>query len=177
MPFSELFGTFEYKNTELGSLADFCYECCWTTAVEQSAGTTMGLDEHAMTRQRQYLQNARDRLAGLRDRPLPDLPAVHPMLFSTTLEEPSMISVDGKPLNTDAAATSQMWIMISYELLKSNSAGLGGGLTSFDASRCENNIASVEQFLLSVESAASVDFPETAAPAAVPGKRNKSGAR
>jgi len=173
MAFEDLFGDFEYKNTELGSLADFSYEVCVTTAREQSAGTTMGLDQHAMGRQRAYIQNARDRLAGLAGRPMPDLPAVHPMTFMTTQVPPELISVDGKPLNTDAVAVAQMWQMLSYELLKSNSAGLGGGMTVFDANRCAQNISSVEQFLIAIEEAGDVDFPETASPEAKPGGAKK----
>ena len=171
MAFEDLFGTFEYKNTELGSVADFSYEVCVTTAREQSSGTTMGLDQHAMGRQRQYIENARARLDGLIERPIPDLPAVHPLLFSTVQVSPEMISVDGKPLNSDAFAVAQMWQMVSFELLKSNSAGLGGGMTSFDGERARQNVTAIEQFLSAIESAADVDFPETAAPAATVGKK------
>lgn len=171
MAFEDLFGTFEYKNTELGSVSDFAYEVCVTTAREQSAGTTMGLDAHAMGRQRQYIANARQRLDGLINRPIPDLPAVHPLLFNTVQEAPEMVSVDGKPLNSDAFAVAQMWQMLSFEMLRSNSAGLGGGMTSFDGARAHQNVTAIEQFLEAIESAADVDFPETAAPEATVGKK------
>lgn len=61
--------------------------------------------------------------------------------------------------------------MVAYEMLKSNSAGLGGGMTSFDGTRARQNVTAIEQFLMAIESAADVDFPETAAPAATVGKK------
>lgn len=171
MAFEDLFGTFEYKNTELGSVAEFSHEVCVTTAREQSAGSTMGLDEHAMKRQRQYITNIRARLDGLIDRPIPDLPASHPLLYSTVQTAPETITVDDKPLNSDAFAVSQMWQLVSFEMLKSNSAGMGGGMTSFDGIRARQNVTAIEQFLAAIEAAADVDFPETAAPAATVGKK------
>jgi hypothetical protein len=173
MSFKDMFGDFQLKNTELLSLADFAYEVCVTTCKEQSAGTTMGLDEHAIKRQAQYIENARARLAGIKDRPLPDLPATHPILFDRTYVEPDMITSEGSntPLNTDAAACAKSWHIVCYELVKSNSAGLGGGMTSYDAARCEQNITAIEQFLDAIAKAADVDFPETADPAAVPKKK------
>lgn len=171
--FSDLFGTFEHKNTELGTLADFANEVAITTALEQSAGTTMGLNAHAFGRQVQYLENATARLAALANAPLPDLPATHPMTFETVHIEPELISVDGEPLNKDAKALCQMWQIFAYEMLKSNSAGLGGGVTSFDNTRATQNLAAIEQFVAALNAAADVDFPETAAPAAKPGSKKK----
>lgn len=168
MAFSELFGTFEVKNTELAALAQFAHECAVTTAKEQSGGSTMGLNEHAMRRQRQYIENIRARIKSILGRPIPDLPVVHPMNFTVEWSEPELISVDGKPLNSDAKAVAQTWQIIAYELIKSNSAGMGGGLTSFDGERANNNVGAVEQFLAAIEQAADVDFPETAAPEAQP---------
>lgn len=171
MGFSELFGTFEHKNTELGTLADFANECAITTAREQSAGTTMGLNDHAFERQVQYLKNAADRVKALEDAPVPDLPAVHPMTFHTEHKEPQLISSEGDTLNKDAQALCQMWQIVAYELLKSNSAGLGGGATSFDIARVRQNLGAIEQFVGTLNAAASVDFPETADPTAKPAPR------
>jgi len=167
MAFEDLFGTWTVKNQELKSVADFANECAVNTAKEQSAGMTIGLNEHAMTRQAGWIKNIASRVESLAQRPIPDLPATHPVGFEVDhAPSPELITVDGKDLNSDATAVCSMWQTIAYELVKSNSAGLGGGLTSFDATRTRSNVASLEQFLLAVQDAGDVDFPETAAPEA-----------
>ncbi len=165
--FSDLFGTFQHKNTELATLADFGSEAGYNTANEQSGGSTIGINEHAFNRQVQYLQNATERLKALADAPIPDLPASHPMIYETTHIEPDLITVDGIPLNKDTKALCQMWQIFAYELLKSNSAGIGGGAHSFDVTRATQNLGAIEQFVGALNAATDVDMPETAAPDAV----------
>ncbi len=169
--FGDLFGTFVHKNTELATVADFGHEAGVNTAREQSGGSTMGINEHAFERQAQYLQNAGERLDALEATPIPDLPAVHPMTFETVQSEPDLITVDGIPLNKDTKALCQMWQMFSYELLKSNSAGVGGGAHSFDIARARQNLGAIEQFVAALNSATDVDMPETAAPSATLSKK------
>lgn len=175
MPYEDLYGVYPVKNVELKSVAEFAYEVAYTVSSEQSAGATMGLDEHAMGRQRQYLENVRARVTALADRPIPDLPATHPILFNCDLSAmPPSMGVAGKTLNSDAEAVATLWMQFAYELVKSNSAGLGGGLTSFDAKRAVQNVDAIDQFLASIEAAAEVDFPETAAPEATAQPRSKT---
>jgi len=163
----KLFEPQDVKNVELISLALFCNEVAVTSAREQSAGSTMGLTEHAQRRQAQYISNVRTRLDNLAKQPIPDLPASHPEAYECKFEKPEeLLGKTGVALNSDASTVAQMWQLIAYELVKSNSAGLGGGLTSFDSSRAEQNVAAVEQFLIGVSEAADVDFPETAEPGA-----------
>jgi hypothetical protein len=164
MGFSDLFGTFTHKNTELATLADFGNEAAINTAREQSGGSTMGINEHAFNRQAQYLQNAKERLDALANAPIPDLPATHPMTFETTHIEPDLITVDEIPLNKDTKALCQMWQVFAYELLKSNSAGIGGGAHSFDVARANQNLGAIEQFVGALNAATDVDMPETAHP-------------
>lgn len=172
--FSDLFGIFTHKNTELASVADFGHEAGVNTAREQSGGSTMGINQHAFDRQAQYLQNATERLDALEATPIPDLPAVHPMTFETTHIEPDLITVDDIPLNKDTKALCQMWQMFAYELLHSNSAGVGGGAHKFDIIRARQNLGAIEQFVAALNSATDVDMPETAAPAAtLSGKSSK----
>jgi len=174
MPRSQLFGVFTVKNVELLSLADFMFEACCNTAAEQSAGMTTGLNAHAIKRQAGWIDSARARLIAVADHPQPDMPASHPITYDREFKMPDMILVDGQALNTDAEAIATSWQLICYELMKSNSGGLGGGMSAFDADRCEQNIASVEQLVAAIASTSqTVDFPETSDPAALPGSRKK----
>jgi len=171
MGYNELFRTFEYKNSELGSVANFAYEAAVNTAEEQSAGMTTGLDEHAQRRQIGWLDHISARIDGVASRPTPDLPATHPNLYKQEHVAPETITVDGIPLNHDTLTMSQMWQILANELLSSNSAGLGGGMHEPDADRAVNIVESMRQFLASLSGAPAVDFPETAAPAATKSKR------
>lgn len=174
MGYAELFGTMKYKNTEVGFVAATAYEAACNTAEEPSGGMTTGLDEHAMARQRGYVAHIRAILDGAIMRPVPDLPFTHPNMYEQVFTAPSMITVDGVPLNQSTLALSQQWQILCNELLGSNSAGMGGGVLAADADRFVNIVAALEQFLDSLEAAPSPDFPETAAPSAL---RTKKGGK
>jgi hypothetical protein len=165
--FSDLFGTFPVRNAELRSVADFCNEAAWNTADEPSAGLTIGLDEHAIKRQRGWLQNANDRADAIKSRPVPDLPTTANIKYDCQYNEvPSLKAKDGKAINGDSEALVIMWQTVAYELAHSNSAAIGGGTIPADADRLLANLGAIEQFLDSIEKASVVDFPLTAAPEA-----------
>lgn len=168
MAFSDLFGTFPVRNAELRSVADFCNEAAWNTAEEPSAGLTIGLDEHAIKRQRGWLKNVRERAVALAERPIPDLPGTVAIKYDCQYGDvPQMKTKDGKAVNGDTEALCIMWQTVAYELVRSNSAAIGGGLIAPDSERLNANITALEQFLDSVEQATLVDFPMSAAPEAV----------
>lgn len=167
MAFQDLFGIFPVRNAELRSLADFCNEAAWNSADEPSAGLAIGLDEHAIKRSRGWLKNAQERASALAERPVPDLPATVAVKYDCKYDEvPALKSIDDKAVNGDSEALCIMWQTVAYELAHSNSAAIGGGLTSADAARLVSNLNAIDQFLDSIEAAVDVDFPMTAAPEA-----------
>jgi hypothetical protein len=128
---------------------------------------TIGLDEHAIKRMRGWLKNANERAEALSERPIPDLPTTAAIKYDCQYAEvPVLKSKDGKAINGDSEALCIMWQTVAFELAKSNSAAIGGGLTEPDSIRLVANLAAIDQFLGSIEAASEVDFPMTAAPEA-----------
>jgi hypothetical protein len=177
MPFEDLFTKYEVKNTELKGLAEFCHEAAVNTAKEQSASLAIGLDMHAVVRQENWLAVAKLRAKALADHPIPDLPATHPMMLTCDLSVVPQFPLDsdGRVINGDCEQMMVAWMRVAVELLRSNSAGLGGGMLGFDIKRLNSNLDAIGQLLpgLSIEESGEVDFPETAHPEAVPGPRKK----
>jgi len=59
MAFSDLFKVYNNRNSELRSIAKTVYEFGKTIAREPSAAHSNGLDEHAIQRQRSYVEYAK----------------------------------------------------------------------------------------------------------------------
>ena len=167
MAFADLFGVFPVRNAELRSLSDFCNEAAYNTAVEPSAGLAIGLDEHAVARQRGWIQNARERAAAIADRPIPDLPGTVDIKYDCDYSKvPQMVTKDNRPVNGDTEALCITWQTIARELVASNSAAIGGGMLTADSNRLSKNIDALEQLVGTIEKANVVDFPMSAAPEA-----------
>lgn len=176
----ELFGVWNVSNAELKAVADFANECAVNTLKEPSAGLAIGLNEHAISRQRLMVASIRKQATALADRPYPD----HPVTFAVKLAcdyspAPTTVMADGKPVNSHTVALATMWQRIAAELCTSNSGALGGSLLFADAQRIQANIDSLEQFLDAIPDMGSdeaVDFPATAEPQATDtGARIKRG--
>jgi hypothetical protein len=172
-----LFKVYPNKNAELRAAAKVCYEFGMNIAKEPSAGMSIGLDEHALTRQRSYVQAAKGYIEALHNRPIPDMPYVHPTRFDIDLTEVyTQFTKDGLPLNEDTELLAQYWMICAVEMAASQSAGLAGSLTDADYNRIANHLAVITQFLDEMESRPIPDVPETAFPAAaleVPGNAKK----
>lgn len=167
MAFEELFKVYPCKNAELRAVAKVAYEFGMNIAKEPSAGMSIGLDEHAIKRQRTYVEVAKGYVEALHNRPVPDMPYVHPTRFDINLSEPYMqFTKDGIPLNEDTELLAQYWAVVAVELAASQSAGLAGSLTDADYARAKNHIDTITQFLDEMETRTAPDVPETAFPGA-----------
>ena len=169
MGFDEFYRVFEVKSTELRGLASFIHECGVNVGKESFASLAIGIDEHGDRRMREYVTAAQLRLTALASHPIPDLPRTHPILMKCDLSKiPDLPrDADGNAVNSDAENLMIAWQRTANELADSNSAALGGGMVSFDTTRCEQNLNSIIDILDSVSGAGSqVDFAETAEPAA-----------
>lgn len=171
MAINELHREYPNKNAELRSVAKQTYEFGQTIAREASSGHTNGLDTHAITRQRSYIEHTKGLIDALNAKPIPDLPATNPTQLPIDFSVPyvyTVIDLEGNevPMNEACQILAEKWLIISCELAMSNSAGLGGSLTSHDYTRAVNNVAALEQLLSEWEARPFLDLPETADPGA-----------
>ena len=177
MAFEELFKEYPNKNMELRACAKTAYEFGKTAAKEQSAGSSLGLLEAATERQRNYVLIMKGMIKALHDRPIPDMPYMHPTQFEIDLSDPYLqTTVDDIPINEDTELLAQYWMTIAVELAASQSAGLAGSLTDADFTRIDNDLDVISQLLDAIDDRPPIDLPETAFPGAletVPKKKVK----
>jgi hypothetical protein len=167
MAFVELFKVYANKNVELEAVTKQCYEFGQNIAQEPSAGMSMGLDEHALGRQRQYVARARYVVEALHARPIPDMPYTHPTRFDVDLsEEYLQFTKDEIPINEDTEYLARQWMQLAVTLVGGQSAGIAGSLIDPDYTRAVNILAVIEQYLDEVAVRPIPDVPETAFPEA-----------
>jgi len=176
MAFEDLFAIYPNKNIELRAISKAAYEFGRTIAAEPSAGMSIGIDEHALARQRSYVTSVNGQLEAFHERPVPDMPYVHPQRFDIDLSKPyEQFTQDGLPINEDTELLAQYWMVCAVELAASQSAGLAGSILDADYTRIKNHLGVITQYLNELETRPAVDLPETAFPAAalnVPGMSN-----
>lgn len=169
MAFNDLFKVYPNRNSELRTIVKTMYEFGKTIAREPSAAHTNGLDEHAIKRQKSYIDHASRMVEALNAKPIPDNPATHPTDLPVDLSEQYITfttGVDGNPvpLNEATQLLAEKWMLCAVELVKSNSAALAGSLVSFDFERAANNIEVLGKVLDEIEARPFIDLPETAEP-------------
>ena len=167
--FSELFKVYNNRNSELRTVAKTVYEFGKTIAREPSAAHSNGLDEHAIKRQRSYVEYAESMVAALAAKPIPDKPGSHPIQLPIDLSEEYITfssDVNGSkiPLNESTQLLAESWMMVATELANSQSASLAGSLVSFDSERALNNLGVISKLLDEIEARPFLDLPETADP-------------
>jgi hypothetical protein len=171
--FADLFQNYPNKNVELRAIAKTAYEFGKNIAQEPSAGMSLGLDEHALRRQGEYIEILRGMVEAIHARPIPDMPYVHPTQFPIDLsDEYSQFTTDEHPMpiNEDTQLLAQYWMMLASELAKSQSAGLAGSLTDADYARAVTTLDVIQQYRDEMEVRPTIDLPETAFPEATLGK-------
>ena len=176
MAINDLHQIYPNRNSELRSVAKQCFEFGQTIAREPSAAHTNGLDEHAIARQKTYIEHARNMVQSLNDSPIPDLPATHPTQMPIDFSVEYIyftedLNGNAVPMNEATQLLAEKWLLTAVEMAKSNSAAMAGSLVSFDFERATTNINSIEKLLSEVESRPFIDLPETAQPGSTHGKR------
>jgi len=167
MAFEDMFRIYPNKNAELRAICKAAHEFGNTIAQEPSAGMSIGLDEHAIARQRSYVQSLSGQLEAFHARPVPDMPYVHPIRFDINLSEKyRQFTKDGMPINEDTQLLAQYWMICAVELAASQSAGLAGSIIDADYNRVVNHLGVITQYLDELENRPVVDLPETAFPGA-----------
>lgn len=177
MAINDLHQIYPNRNSELRSVAKQCFEFGQTIAREPSAAHTNGLDQHAITRQKQYIEHARSMVEALNASPIPDLPATHPTQMPIDFSVEYIYfteDLDGNqvPLNEATQLLAEKWLLTAVELARSNSASMAGSLVEFDYIRAVNNIDSIEKLLREIEARPFIDLPETALPGSAHGARS-----
>lgn len=169
MAFNDLFMEYPNRNLELRSVVKQVYEFGKTIAREPSAAHSNGLDEHALRRQRSYVDHARQLVEAIAAKPIPDNPASHPTQLPVNLSEAYLTfttDVNGEkiPLNEATQLLAESWMILAVELVKSQSASMAGALVSFDHNRAVNNLDVIDKLLDEAEARPFLDLPETAEP-------------
>ena len=169
MAFADLFKVYPNRNHELRSVAKQVYEFGKTIAMEPSAAHSNGLDEHALKRQRSYVDHAKKMVAALNARPIPDKPASHPTSFDVDLSDQYKTFTTGVtgaeiPINEATQLLAESWMICAVELVKSQSAAIAGSLVEFDYERTNNNLDVISKLLDEIEERPFLDLPETAEP-------------
>ncbi len=169
MSFGDFFQVYPNRNLELRSIVKQAYEFGKTIAREPSAAHSNGLDEHAMARQRSYVDHSLQMVDAINSKPLPDNPASHPTQLPINLSEEYITfttNVEGAavPLNEATQLLAEAWMVFAVELAKSQSASLAGSLVEFDYTRATNNLLVIRKLLDEMEARPFLDLPETSEP-------------
>ena len=182
MAINDLHVVYPNRNSELRGVAKQLYEFGQTIAREPSSSHTNGLDEHAIKRQEAYIAHALSMVKSLNDSPIPDLPATHPTQMPIDFSAPYVYFVEDVngnqiPMNEATQLLAEKWLLTAVEMAKSNSASMAGSLVSFDFSRAEVNILSIEKLLNEIKARPFLDLPETAQPGSTHGSRSGGASR
>ena len=170
MPFSDLFKQYPNRNAELRSIVMQCYEFGKTVAKEPSASLSSGIDIHAITRQRSYIEYVKKLVDAIYAKPIPDLPASHPLDLPIDMEDPYVTfttDVGGNqvPLNEQTQLLAEYWMITAVEMAKSQSASIAGSFVKFDWIRTKNNLEVMSKLLNEMTYPEPIlDLPETSEP-------------
>ena len=181
MAINDLHQIYPNRNIGLRSAAKQCFEFGLTIAREPSAAHSNGLDEHAIKRQKQYIQKARDVVERLHAKPIPDRPGTHPTQMPIDFSVPYVyftedLNGNKVPINEATQELAENWLTLAVELARSQSAAMAGSLVEFDYERAINNVAVLEELVDEIASRPMVDLPETALPGSEYGARSYSSA-
>jgi len=177
MAINELHRVYPNRNIGLRSAVKQCFEFGQTIAREPSAAHSNGLDIHAIGRQRQYIQKARDVVERLNAKPIPDRPVTHDVQKPIDLHVEYIyftedLNGNKVPLNEATQELAESWLTIAVEMAQSQSAAIAGSLVEFDYKRAVNNIDVLEELLEEIAARPMVDLPETALPGSEIGPRS-----
>lgn len=169
MAFNDYFKIYPNRNAELRAVAKQVYEFGKTIAREPSSAHSNGLDEHALGRQRSYVEHAKKMVDAINAKPIPDNPASHPTNLPIDFTEAYLTfttNVEGNeiPLNETTQLLAESWMILAVEMAKSQSASMAGSLVSFDHSRASSNLDVIAKLLDEAEERPFLDLPETAEP-------------
>jgi hypothetical protein len=177
MAINDLHQVYPNRNIGLRSCAKQCFEFGLTIAREPSAAHSNGLDMHAISRQRQYVQKARDVIERLHAKPIPDRPATHPTQMPIDFSVPYVyftedLNGNKVPINEATQELAENWLTLAVELAKSQSAAIAGSLVEYDYQRAVNNVNVLAELIDEIEARPQVDLPETALPGSEYGNRS-----
>lgn len=180
MALKELFMIYPNRNSELRTCAKTMFEFGKTIAREPSAAHSNGMDVHALTRQKSYVEYAQAMVKSLNAKPIPDNPGTHPVDLPIDFTEEyitftSDINGNDVPLNEVTQLLAEKWLMAAVELAKSQSAAMAGSLVEFDYSRASNNLDTISKLITEIEARPFLDLPETAEPGSGYGIRGSGG--
>jgi hypothetical protein len=164
--FEELFVVYPNRNSALRALVKKAYEFGANVSQEQSAAMSSGLQEHALKRQRAYVDRIKAAVKRLAAKPIPDLPRSHPVQYAIDLSTPYKHFTTDKagsqiPINEDSQSLSEKWMTFCVELALSESAGIAGSLLDFDEERAMNNIGVIEELLDEIADMDPLDMAES----------------
>ena len=167
--FTSMFKIYPNRNAELRMVSRQAYEFGKTVAAEADSALSAGLHEHAIKRQHSYIDYMEAMVNAMAAKPIPDLPATHPTGFNINLSVPYDMFVEDingekVPLNEQTQLLAEYWMITAVGLALSQSASLGGALTTYDTARALNNLGVLRKLLVEITNRPVLDLPETAVP-------------
>ena len=171
MAFEDLFQEYPNRNPELRMIAKMAYEFGRNIAESPSAAATIGVLDHEIKRQDQYVKRMQDLCESLHAKPIPDKPQVHATGYPINLTETypmfqTDVAGEEVPLNEFTELIAIKWMEFAVELAMSNSASVPGGLIDHDHVRAQNNLAVLAKLMDEFRERPMLDAPETAEPGA-----------
>ncbi len=171
MAFADLFLVYPNRNKELRMLAKKAYEFGRNVAAEPTANLSMGILDHTILRQKEYVARTRELVEALAARPIPDAVLTHPVDYDIDLTElyPTYKSALGggdRPLNEDSQLLMEAWMELAVTVSRSQSASVGGGMINHDKARVVEQLDVLDKYLAEMEKRPILDVPETAEPGA-----------
>jgi hypothetical protein len=163
----DLFRIYPCKNPEIRMLGNKAFEFGRQCSYEPSAGSSIGVDQFAIDRNRRYCDVMDQLYDAIHNRPLPDLPATWPARYDVDLSVPyQTVTRDNIPINEDTELLSSYWLANAVHCVKSQSAAQAGSMMDADYARCKQQISVIRKFLDEVEKRPIPDLPSTAEPGA-----------
>ncbi len=171
MAFSDLFKEYPNRNKELRMVAKKAFEFGRNVAAEPTANLSIGILDHTIARQKEYVSRTKDLVESLFNKPIPDAVATHPTDYpiDLTVLYPTFKSALGggeSPINEDSELLMEAWMELAVTLANSQSASVGGGMISHDRTRAIEQLNVLDKYLVEMEKRPILDVPETAEPGA-----------
>ncbi len=165
MSVNNFFKKYGNRNNELRSMVHQFFEFGRNVSESQSASLSSGLLQDEITRQKAYIEAARNLIEKISSK-VPDRAATHPNQFPINMVKPYKhfvedVNGDLKPVNEHTALLSEQWLQLAVNLAESHSAQFSGGIYEADRKRADENLDRVEAWVEIIEEQGALDMPET----------------
>ena len=160
--FAEFFKEYPNSNAELKTIAKACHDFGMETCKEQTAAMGIGVNDHAIARQRQYVQYVSEMLDAVFARPVPDKPYTHPSVLLIDLSErfPQFVDDSDTVVNESTQLLATMWMELAVSCSMSQSNKLAGSMIEYDYNRAKEQVVVISKYVEELAKRPIPDIPE-----------------